>query len=153
MRNRVIALLTGIAFLVVTGCATIPEEHKGAATGAGVGAATGAVLGAVVGGSTKSAVIGGLLGALVGGAVGHYYYDQNKTRTETANHYGYRSTQGPMIRIEGASVEPQTVAPGASRGDLVPRLAQVVFEDGENVLLVFDDQNACHPGLLAIGRL
>lgn len=114
MRSRAIALLTVSVFLIVTGCATIPEEHKGAATGAGVGAAAGAVLGAVMGGDTKSAVIGGLLGALVGGAIGHYYSDQKKTRTETANQYGYRSTQGPMLRVEEASVIPQTVAAGGT---------------------------------------
>ena len=112
MRNRAIVLLMVSVFLIVTSCVTIPEEHKGAAKGAGVGAAAGAVLGAVVGGDTKSAVIGGLLGALVGGAIGHYYYDQSRTRTETADRYGYRPTQGPLIRIEGASVEPQTAAPG-----------------------------------------
>jgi surface antigen len=114
MRNKAIAFLTVCAFLVVTSCATIPEEHKGAATGAGIGAASGAVLGAVVGGSTKSAVIGGLLGALVGGAIGHYYSDQKKTRAQTTSQYGYRSTQGNVLRAEEASVVPQTVSPGGT---------------------------------------
>ncbi len=141
MRNRVIALLTGLAFLVVTGCATIPEEDKGAATGAGVGAAAGAVLGAVVGHDTKSAVIGGLLGALVGGAVGHYYYDQNKTRTETANQYGYRSSQGPMIRIEGASVEPQTVAPG---GKVDMKMTYAVLTPAEATELTIVEKREIH---------
>jgi len=114
MRHKAIALLTASVFLVVTSCASVPEEHKGAATGAGVGAATGAVLGAVVGRDVSSAVIGGLLGALVGGAIGHYYSDQKKTRNETASQYGYRSTQGNMLRLEEASVVPQTVSPGGT---------------------------------------
>lgn len=114
MRHKAIALLTALVFLVVTSCATIPEENKGAATGAGVGAATGAVLGAVVGRNVSGAVIGGLLGALVGGAIGHYYVDQKKTRNETASQYGYRSTQGNMLRMEEASVVPQTVSPGGT---------------------------------------
>ncbi len=114
MRHKAIALLTALIFLVVTSCATIPEENKGAATGAGVGAATGAVLGAVVGRNVSGAVIGGLVGALVGGAIGHYYVDQKKTRNETASQYGYRSTQGNMLRMEEASVVPQTVSPGGT---------------------------------------
>lgn len=114
MRNRIIVFMTVSIFLIVTSCASIPEEHKGAATGAGIGAATGAVLGGVIGGDTKSAVIGGVLGALVGGVIGHYYSDQKKTRTETANQYGYRSTQGPMLRVEDASVVPQTLSPGGT---------------------------------------
>ena len=114
MRHKAIALLTASVFLVVTSCASVPEEHKGAATGAGVGAATGAVLGAVVGRNVSGAVIGGLLGALVGGAIGHYYVDQKKTRNETASQYGYRSTQGNMLRMEEASVVPQTVSPGGT---------------------------------------
>jgi hypothetical protein len=114
MRHKAIALLTALVFLVVTSCATIPEENKGAATGAGIGAATGAVLGAVVGRNVSGAVIGGLLGALVGGAIGHYYVDQKKTRNETASQYGYRSTQGNMLRMEEASVVPQTVSPGGT---------------------------------------
>ena len=114
MRHKAIALLTASVFLVVTSCASVPEEHKGAATGAGVGAATGAVLGAVIGRDVSGAVIGGLLGALVGGAIGHYYVDQKKTRNETASQYGYRSTQGNMLRLEEASVVPQTVSPGST---------------------------------------
>jgi len=114
MRHKAIALLTASVFLVVTSCASVPEEHKGAATGAGVGAATGAVLGAVIGRDVSGAVIGGLLGALVGGVIGHYYSDQKKTRNETASQYGYRSTQGNMLRLEEASVVPQTVSPGST---------------------------------------
>ena len=32
MKHRVISLLTVSVFLIVSNCATIPEEHKGAAT-------------------------------------------------------------------------------------------------------------------------
>jgi len=146
MRKRIIALLTVSVFLFATSCATIPEEHKGAATGAGVGAAAGAVLGAVVGGDTKSAVIGGLLGALVGGAIGHYYSDQKKTRGETASRYGYRSTQGPMLRIEEASVVPQTVAPG---GSVDMKLTYAVLTPAEATeLTVVEKREIRHEGSL-----
>lgn len=115
MKNRVIVSFMLISFVIMLGCQTmptIPEEHKGAATGAGIGAAAGAVLGAVVGEDAKSAVLGGLIGALVGGVVGHYYYDQKRTGTETENQYGYDPSKGPMLKIEDASVVPQVVSPG-----------------------------------------
>ena len=93
---------------------TVPEEHKGAATGAGVGAAAGAVLGAVLGKDASSAVIGGLIGALVGDAIGHYYCDQKRTGTDTAKKYNDDPSKGPMLKIEDVSVSPQTVSPGGT---------------------------------------
>ena len=104
------------------------------------------MLGAVVGGDTKSAVIGGLLGALVGGAIGHYYYDQSRTRTETADRYGYRPTQGPLIRIEGASVEPQTAAPG---GKVDMKLTYAVLTPAETTeLTLVEKREIRHEGSL-----
>jgi len=117
MRNRFLALLVIVAFVFVSSCQsmpTVPEEHKGAATGAGVGAAAGAVLGAVVGKDATSAVVGGLIGALVGGAIGYYYYDQKRTGTETANKYNYDPSKGPMLKIEDVAVTPQTVSAGGT---------------------------------------
>lgn len=117
MKNRFLALLVIVAFVFVSSCQsvpTVPEEHKGAATGAGVGAAAGAVLGGVLGRDASSAVIGGLIGALVGGAIGHYYYDQKRTGTETANQYGYDPSKGPMLKIEDVAVTPQIVSAGGT---------------------------------------
>ena len=90
----------------------MPEEHKGAAVGAGVGAAAGAVTGAALGKSTKAAVIGGLVGALLGGAVGHYTHDQQKTREQTAQTYNYTTAQGTILTIEEATFSPRSVRPG-----------------------------------------
>ena len=42
--------------------------------------------------------------------------------------------------------EPEAVPAGARGGHFVTGLAQVVFEDRQNVLLVFDDKNSGHPG-------
>src|SRR4030067_3069848 len=59
MRHKIISIVTIISFMVVLfGCASIPEEHKGAATGAAVGGATGVVAGAVVGERGKRGVHG-----------------------------------------------------------------------------------------------
>jgi YMGG-like Gly-zipper len=116
MYRRTISLIIILTFLVGSfGCASIPEEHKGAATGAGVGAATGALAGALLGSKgskTEMAVIGGLLGALAGGAIGHYAYDQKRTKEETAQKYDYKSSEGTLLRIEDVSVAPAVAKPG-----------------------------------------
>jgi Glycine zipper len=113
--RKLISVAVSAAFMAsLVSCATIPEEHKGAATGAGVGAAAGTVAGAVFGGSTKAAVLGGLFGALVGGVIGHYGYDQKKTRDETAKDYKYSESQGTVLSIEEASVDPETISPGGA---------------------------------------
>lgn len=116
MYRRSVALVIIIALLVMSfGCASIPEEHKGAATGAGIGAATGAVAGALLGSKgakTEMAIVGGLLGALAGGAIGHYAYDQKRTKEETAQKYHYKSSEGALVRIEDVSVVPSMPKPG-----------------------------------------
>jgi hypothetical protein len=113
MRVKIISVVTIVSFLVVGlfGCASIPEEHKGAATGAAVGGAAGVLAGAAMG-DTKGAIIGGLAGALVGGLIGHYAYDQKKTKEETAQKYAYQSSMGTVLRIEGVTAMPSVVKPG-----------------------------------------
>jgi len=113
MKYKIVSIVTILSFMVVLfGCASIPEEHKGAATGAAVGGATGVVAGALLGQSAKGAIIGGLAGALVGGLIGHYAYDQKKTKDETAQKYGYQSSMGTVLRIEDVAAMPTAVKPG-----------------------------------------
>lgn len=118
MKLRIIAVVVLIAFSTgMLGCASIPEEHEGAATGAGVGAATGAVAGALLGShgaKTEMAILGGLLGALAGGLIGHYAYDQKRSAEETDKKYGYTSSGRPRVVIENVSASPRTVNPGDS---------------------------------------
>lgn len=97
--------------LALAGCQTIPDEHRGAAVGAGAGAATGAAAGAILG-DTKAAVVGGLVGALVGGAIGHYGYDRQRSREATRDLYNYEDAYGTMISIEDAVVTPPYIYPG-----------------------------------------
>jgi len=112
-RKLIASVMSFIFFMsLLTSCANLPEEHKGAATGAGIGAASGAVAGALLGKDTKSAVIGALAGALIGGAVGHYGYDQKKNREETQQTYNYQSKYGTVLTLEEASSSPLTVYPG-----------------------------------------
>ncbi len=116
MVKRYISVFIIIIFSISTfGCATIPEEHKGAGTVAGIGAATGAIAGALLGKSgskTEMFLLGGLLGALAGAAIGHYAVDQKRTAQQTAQTYNYQTSQGIMARIENATATPSVLAPG-----------------------------------------
>jgi hypothetical protein len=116
MYRKIVSVAVILMFLTgIFGCASIPEEHKGAATGAGIGAATGAIAGALLGSKgakTEMALVGGLLGALAGGAIGHYAYDQKRTKEETAQKYNYKPSEGTLIRIEDVSVSPSVAKPG-----------------------------------------
>jgi len=116
MKVKIISIVTILSFIFgILGCATVPEEHKGAATGAAVGGATGAIAGGLLahsGAKTETAILGGLAGALVGGLIGHYAYDAKKTKEETAQKYNYQSSMGTMVRLEEVSAMPNTVKPG-----------------------------------------
>jgi len=116
MYRKVVTLIVIVAFFAaLVGCASIPEEHKGAATGVGIGAAAGVIAGSLLGGSgarTEMAILGGLLGALAGGLIGHYAVDQKRTSQQTAEKYDYQSSRGVMVQIENVSVAPNTVRSG-----------------------------------------
>jgi len=56
IKLRIVAMFTLTMFVLgITGCATIPEEHGGAAKGAGLGATAGAVGGALLAGEGSQA--------------------------------------------------------------------------------------------------
>jgi hypothetical protein len=117
MKTNIINTFLLIALLLgsLSGCATLPEEHKGAATGAGIGAATGALAGAMIAGDgsrTQGALLGGLAGALVGGVIGNYTVDQKRDAADTSNRYGYDTSTGIIVRIENTSISPNRVYPG-----------------------------------------
>lgn len=117
MKRTAIALLTLATFTLsgLTGCITVPEEHQGAAKGAGIGAATGALAGAILapeGAGLKGAVLGGLAGALVGGLIGNYTVDKKLSAEQTASKYNFQPSSGTMVRIENVTTTPTTVRPG-----------------------------------------
>ena len=113
MKQKLVSIVLIITFVAaLSGCQSVPEEHKGAATGAQVGAATGAVAAAVLGKDADGIVIGSLLGALIGGAIGHYFYDKKRTREETAETYDYEASKGTILTIEEALASPKKVRPG-----------------------------------------
>jgi outer membrane lipoprotein SlyB len=113
MKVKLIAVI--LCFTVVSlplGCANVMEEHKGAAVGTGVGGAVGGVMGAIIGHGTGAVVVGTLAGALLGGAIGHFGYDQERNREQTAKNYSYKESQGTVLRIESLKATPATVRPG-----------------------------------------
>ncbi|OPY90889.1 MAG: putative outer membrane lipoprotein [Syntrophus sp. PtaU1.Bin208] len=152
MKKRCLILLVLVAFVSLTSCETLPtvsDEHRGAATGAGVGAAAGAVLGAAVSKDAKGAVIGGLVGALVGGAIGHYYYDQRRTETETAKRYGYDTSQGTLLKIEDASAVPQVIRPGST---VELKMTYALLNDEKNSLLDVVETREIRQGSELVGN-
>lgn len=62
--HRVMALMTAVALVGLTGCSGMSTQQKNTAIGAGVGGVAGSVL---TGGSTT----GTIGGAAVGGIIGH----------------------------------------------------------------------------------
>lgn len=89
MRMRIIAALTGVAF--VGACATDPLTGEprmgntagGAIIGAGVGALTGLAIGGTPRNQRQNALIGAGIGALAGGLVGNYMDQQeNELRAQ-----------------------------------------------------------------------
>jgi len=128
MKMRGLSFFLAIMFLLFTaGCASM-QGHEGAAVGAGAGAATGAVAGALIGKGAGAVVVGSLLGALAGGAVGHYAYDQKKSRQETARAYNYGDSQGMVLRIESVSISPGEVSPG---GEVQLSMTYAVLTPGQ----------------------
>ena len=118
MKLRILAMLTLTAvFFGSAGCVTVPEEHQGAAKGAGIGAVGGAVAGALLAGEgsrTKGAILGGLAGALLGGVIGNYTVDKKKSAQETTSKYGYQPSSGTVVRIEDSRATPAIVSPGGT---------------------------------------
>jgi hypothetical protein len=112
-------VMAGIFLLTLFGCATDQyEQNKGAviggASGAAVGGAIGGVIGHQSGNTATGVVIGGLLGALGGAAIGHYAYDRVRTEEAAQKQYDYNydQAQTALVRVENASVTPNTVYAG-----------------------------------------
>jgi outer membrane protein OmpA-like peptidoglycan-associated protein len=72
-RNTLTLSLTALLVLgltLLTGCASLGNTEKGAATGAGAGAVIGGVIGKATGSTAKGAIIGGVVGGTAGAIIG-----------------------------------------------------------------------------------
>ncbi|MSN26121.1 MAG: glycine zipper 2TM domain-containing protein [Geobacter sp.] len=150
MKMKIAALFTLAAFVLgASGCVTVSEEHKGAATGAGLGGVTGAVAGAVLAGEgsrTKGALIGGLAGAVLGGVIGNYTVDKKKDAQETSNKYAYSPSAGTVVRIESADAKPSVLAQGGTV-NLVTSYA-VMSPSSENEIAITESREVTLNGEL-----
>ncbi len=137
MKTKAIAIILCLTLVSLPlGCANVMEEHKGAAVGAGAGGAVGGIMGAVIGHGTGAVVVGTLAGALLGGAIGHFGYDQERTREQTAKTYSYKESQGTVLRIENLKATPATVRPGETV-DL--KMTYAVLHDSPNTKVAVNE--------------
>ena len=150
MKIKIIAVVLCLTVISLPlGCANVMEEHRGAAVGSGVGGAVGGVMGAVIGHGTGAVVVGALAGALVGGAIGHFGYDQERSREQTAKNYSYKESQGTVLRIENLKATPAAVRPGETV-DL--KMTYAVLDDSpETPMTVTEIREITHKGEL-VGR-
>jgi hypothetical protein len=80
----------------------------GAATGAGIGALAG-------GGSTKAILAGAAAGAVVGWGVvklAQYHAERTASAKQEAKAYGYRESEGTVVKLRSANVKPERIAKG-----------------------------------------
>ena len=69
-RKFTVALAALTVSTGMTGCASLNNTEKGAATGAGVGGAIGAIIGRQTGGTARGAIIGAVVGGAAGAVIG-----------------------------------------------------------------------------------
>ena len=69
-RRFTVALAALTVSTGMTGCASMNNTERGAATGAGVGGAIGAVIGRQTGGTARGAIIGAVVGGAAGAVIG-----------------------------------------------------------------------------------
>ncbi|GAB5520497.1 MAG: OmpA family protein [Rhodothermales bacterium] len=120
-------LLASLVFVALTlsGCASMNQTEKGAATGAGAGAVVGGVVGKVTGkGTAKGAIIGAMLGGAAGAIIGN---QMDKQAEELED------------ELEGAEVE--RVGEGI----------QVTFESG--ILFGFDSSSLTPDARASLNQL
>ncbi len=68
--TTLLILILFVGGLSLTGCASLSNTEKGAATGAGAGAVVGGVIGNATGSTAKGAIIGAVLGGAAGAIIG-----------------------------------------------------------------------------------
>ena len=150
MERKGLAMILCVTLVSLSfGCANVMEEHKGAAVGAGAGGAVGGVMGALIGHGTGAVVVGTLAGALLGGAIGHFGYDQQKSREQTAAKYDYKESQGTLITIESLEAVPASASPG-QKVDLKMTYA-ILHDSPDTKIAVREIREITHKGEL-VGR-
>lgn len=126
MKN--IFIVTTLAALIVTGCATNPYQGESAktATGVTIGALSGALLGAAVSSGSdrgKGAVIGAAVGATVGGVIGNQMDKQEAELRRQMQGTGVEvQREGDTIRLQA----PENITFDTGRADVKPQFRPVL---------------------------
>ncbi len=101
--------------VMIASCSTSTESTNQILGGLG-GAALGAGIGALAtGGDTTAVLAGAAAGAVAGWAavkLVQYHSEQTRSASEEAKALGYRSSDGMVVKIRGATVSPSSARPG-----------------------------------------
>lgn len=138
MLSRAFVVATASITLVLSGCASIPQNNT--ARGAAIGAAVGAVAGKATGNhKNKRLVIGAALGALTGAAVGRYMDNQEQALREQLSGTGVKVYRdGDILRLDIPAQITFAVNRADIRAELYPVLNDIskVLGEYEKTLLV-----------------
>jgi uncharacterized protein YcfJ len=110
--NRFISFFTSVALVLTVGCAELTSTQQGAIIGGGLGGVMGGLIDSKK--PLRGALIGAAVGALAGAVIGHYVDKKEKSASETARDYNYRSAQGTVLKVKDVRMEPQVIKPGES---------------------------------------
>lgn len=128
-------LVTSVATVLLTACATNPYtgEHARTAAGATIGAGAGAVLGGVVSSRsdrTKGALIGAAVGATVGGLIGRQMDKQEAELRRSMSGSGVDITrEGDTIRLQA----PENITFDTNRADIKPQFKPVLNQLAQSI--------------------
>lgn len=126
MKNTLI--VTTLAALTITGCASNPYQGESGktATGVTIGALSGALLGAAVSSGSdrgKGAVIGAAVGATVGGVIGNQMDKQEAELRRQMQGTGVEvQREGDTIRLQA----PENITFDTGRADVKPQFRPVL---------------------------
>jgi outer membrane lipoprotein SlyB len=113
--GRMTNVVGGVLCSVMIASCSSPESTNQLLGGLG-GAAVGAGIGALAtGGDTTAVLAGAAAGAVAGWAavkLVQYHSEQTRSASEEAKALGYRSSDGMVVKIRGATVSPSSARPG-----------------------------------------
>ena len=114
MKTSIRALCLALCIALLGSCSTSEQTQQllGGLTGAGLGAGIGAL---ATGGDTTAILAGAAAGAVAGWGIvklSQYHAEQTRSAKEEAKAYGYRESQGTVVKLRSARVQPETVRSG-----------------------------------------
>lgn len=168
-RHRLVTIAM-CCVLLLTACATDPQQSQQQAAGALTGALLGAAVGGLAGKDVKSAIIGAAAGGVLGFAavtLSQYQARQVRTAEEDQKVYGLTPVNTtPLVKIRSSSCTPTTVrkqgqmdfiadysvsAPGNLHEINVEEALSVKKADGQVLVDLMREQKVRQPGGYQVG--